>query len=55
MIPLFKTKINTDEALLKIAEVLNSGMVGSGGVVEAFEKEVRSHVNSDFFIMTNMS
>jgi dTDP-4-amino-4,6-dideoxygalactose transaminase len=51
-IPLFKVFMS-DEAVLKSSEILKSGFIGQGKVVDEFEKELSSFLGSDQIITTN--
>lgn len=51
-IPLFKVFMS-DEAVLKSSEVLKSGFIGQGKVVDEFEKELGSFLGSDQILTTN--
>ena len=52
MIPLFKVFMS-DEAVSRASEVLKSGYIGQGAVVEEFEGSLRRLLNNDYIASTN--
>jgi dTDP-4-amino-4,6-dideoxygalactose transaminase len=51
-IPLFKVFMS-ENAAPEVAKVLNSGYIGQGPVVDAFEKDLSSYFNSDYILTLN--
>jgi len=52
MIPLFKVKMSP-EAAIKSSEVLNSGYIGQGPLVDEFEAKLSSRFKNDYTVTTN--
>lgn len=52
MIPLFKVFMS-DEATKRVTEVLKSGYIGQGPIVDEFEQQLRIFLESDFICTTN--
>ena len=52
MIPLFKVYMSKNAAP-KVTEILNSGYIGQGPIVEEFEKKLKKRFNVDYLITTN--
>ena len=51
-IPLFKVFM-AETAATEVAKVLNSGYIGQGPKVDAFERELRDYFNLDYVLTTN--
>ena len=54
MIPLFKVFM-APTAKEKVGEVLDSGFIGQGKVVDQFESELKGWIDNDFVSTTNSS
>lgn len=52
MIPLFKVKMSP-QASIKSSEVLNSGYIGQGPLVDEFESKLSSRFKNDYTVTTN--